>query len=317
VNRTERLTGLLIALQGGTRSASQLARRFEVSRRTIMRDIDALGELGVPVFALAGRLGGYRIAEGFWLPPLHLSPDEATALLFALDTVGEAATSPLGGAHRSVLDKLHAVLNPDVQTAATENLAALRVDRDHAIPDATVLASVRGATSDRTWRTIDYRSPDGATTRVILPITVSTASGRWYVEAVDSLREAIRRFRIDRIVAIRPAVRPAEADRIVTLATSERPAYAHPDHPEVHAALTPRGVALALDHLDFHASVIRTTAGDELRFRCPSGELPYYGRELLRFGTDVKILGPDELQVWMMAHLSELLRHHRHADAEW
>ncbi|MBA2248209.1 MAG: YafY family transcriptional regulator [Chloroflexia bacterium] len=317
MNRTERLTGILIALQGGTRSASQLAQRFEVSRRTIMRDIDALGELGVPVVALAGRLGGYRVAEGFWLPPLHLSADEATVLLFALDTVGDAASTPLGDAHRSVLDKLHAVLNPDVRTATDRNLAALRVDRDHATPDAAVLASVRAAASDRTWRAIDYRSPDGPTTRVILPLTVSTAGGRWCVEAVDSLREAIRSFRIDRIAAIRLTVPPPEANQIVTLATSARSAFGHPDHPEVRGSLTPRGVALALDHPDFRTSVIRTPYGGELRFRCPSDELPYYGHEFIRFGTDVEIHASDGLRAWVRAHLTDLLQHHRPADNEW
>ncbi|CAA9555437.1 MAG: hypothetical protein AVDCRST_MAG43-1423 [uncultured Thermomicrobiales bacterium] len=316
MNRTERLTGILIALQGGTRSASQLAQRFEVSRRTIMRDIDALGELGVPVVALAGRFGGYRIAEGFWLPPLHLSADEATTVLFALDTVGEAATSPLGASHRSVVDKLQAALSPPVRTDAARNLASLHASRDHCVPDANVLASVRAAASERAWQRIDYRSPDRATSRVILPITVSAAGGRWYVEAVDSLREAIRVFRIDRITAIQPAIKPANADELVIHASSRVQSYEHPDHPEVHARLTARGVALALDHPDLRAWVIDSPAGGELRFRCPPDELPYYGREFLRLGTDVAVRAPDALRAWIMAHLTALLRHHQEADAE-
>lgn len=318
MNRTDRLTGILIALQGGWRTADQLARRFEVSRRTIMRDFDALAELGIPVVALAGRHGGYRIAEGFWLPPLHLSADEATTLLFALETIGEAATSPLGAAHRSALDKLHAVLTPDVRSHAVTNLASLRVARDHAVPDAGVLASIRAATSDRAWRSIDYRSPDGTTTRIILPVDVSTAGGRWYVEAVDSFRKAIRSFRIDRIGAIRPTVEPAEADEIVRLATSGIRSYGHHDHPEVHAMLTPRGVVLALDHPDLRASVVETTTGGEIRFRCPPAELPYYGREFIALGADIDIHAPAELRAWTVTHLGKLLRHHRtlHGDCD-
>ena len=316
MNRTERLTGILIALQGGTRSASQLAQRFEVSRRTIMRDIDGLGELGVPVVALAGRFGGYRIAEGFWLPPLHLSSDEATTLLFALDTVGEVATSPLGAPHRSVVDKLHAALTPDVRAETARNLASLHASREHSVPGADVLASVRVATLERSWRRIDYRSPDRTTTRVILPLTVFTARGRWYVEAVDSLREAIRVFRIDRITAIHPAVHPANADKLMLDATSGARSYGHPEHPEVHAMLTARGVALALDHPDLRASVIESPAGGELRFRCPPNELSYYGREFLQFGTDLTVHAPDALRAWIKEHLSALLRHHQRTVAE-
>ncbi len=317
MNRTERLTGILIALQGGTRSASQLAQRFEVSRRTIMRDIDALGELGVPVMALAGRLGGYRIADGFWLPPLHLSADEATTLLFALDTVGEAATSPLGVAHRSVVDKLHAALTPNVRIDAARNLASLRVSRDHSVPDAAVLASVRAAASDGTWRRIDYRSPDGQTHRVVLPIAVSTAAGRWYVEAIDSLRKAIRSFRIDRIAAVQSAVPPTDADAIMTHVATGLREYGDLRHPEVRASLTDRGLAWALDHPDLRTSVIQTPAGPTLRFRCPPDELPYFGRELLRFGTDVMIHAAEARRDWTAAHLAELLQHHQKPVAEW
>ncbi len=57
MNRTGRLTGILLALRSGQRTAAQVADRFAVSRRTILRDLDALGELGVPVIATPGTGG--------------------------------------------------------------------------------------------------------------------------------------------------------------------------------------------------------------------------------------------------------------------
>ena len=65
MNRTDRLTGIILALQRGRQTAAQLADRFEVSRRTILRDIDALAQIGVPVVSLPGAGGGLALAEGY------------------------------------------------------------------------------------------------------------------------------------------------------------------------------------------------------------------------------------------------------------
>lgn len=94
MSRTDRLTGIIVALQGGRHTAAQLAQRFEVSRRTILRDIDALGGIGVPIVAIPGVGGGYSLADGFWLPPLHFSGSETAVLILALRSLGDSAASP-------------------------------------------------------------------------------------------------------------------------------------------------------------------------------------------------------------------------------
>lgn len=284
-----------------------------------MRDIDALGEIGVPIVALAGRSGGYRIAEDYWLPPLQLSADEATALLFALENLGDPDTSPLGEAHRSVVDKLHAILKPEVRTTVVGNLASMRVAREHAAPHSAVLSALRSAMMEQTWCSINHHGSRGSTTRTILPTEIYIASGRWYVAAIDSLRNAKRVFRIDRIAGIQSVPDPINAEAIITRTTAASRAYGHPDHPEIHAVLTARGVALALDHPDLRESVVEVRGGGVIQFRCPPGELPYYGREFFRLGTDIRVLAPPELRSWMLRSLTELQRHigsHEHPPVE-
>ncbi len=100
MTRTDRLTGIILALQNGRHTAAQLAARFEVSRRTILRDVDALSQIGVPVVALPGPGGGLALADGYWLPPLHLSAAEAAVLLLALRVLGEPAATFVGAARR-------------------------------------------------------------------------------------------------------------------------------------------------------------------------------------------------------------------------
>jgi predicted DNA-binding transcriptional regulator YafY len=94
VNRIDRLTGIILALQGGRKPAAVLAERFEVSRRTILRDIDALSQIGIPIIALPGPGGGYSLAEGYHLPPLNISPAEATLVILGLRAFGGGNASP-------------------------------------------------------------------------------------------------------------------------------------------------------------------------------------------------------------------------------
>src|SRR5215212_3089228 len=84
MNRLDRALGILLMLRSGAPIAAvDLARRFEVSPRTIYRDIEALGAAGVPVYAEMGRNGGFRLSEGYFLPPVMFSVREATALLLS------------------------------------------------------------------------------------------------------------------------------------------------------------------------------------------------------------------------------------------
>jgi len=311
VNRIDRLTGILIRLQGQGQTARQLADRFEVSQRTILRDIDALCEIGVPIIASAGRHGGYTIAAGFWLPPLHLTPEEATVLLLALDHLGDEASSPLGTAHRTVLEKLRSILRPATRAEVDSNLESVQVVREAVIPSAATLAGTRLAVQRRQWMEIAYAGVDGSSVRTILPILVYVASGRWYVRAIDAGRVAVRHFRVDRIEHIRAVVVPADADALTRQALSQAKRYADETHPEVRARLSPKGMVLALDHPDLRAAVVSDGNGGRLAFRCPPDELPYYGRELLRFGPEVTVEAPEALRRWMTGWLDGLILHHQ------
>ncbi len=73
MNRIDRLTAILLLLQGGKRTAGEIAQRFEVSKRTILRDIQALCEIGIPIIAELGTSGGYSLPSDYSLPPLALT----------------------------------------------------------------------------------------------------------------------------------------------------------------------------------------------------------------------------------------------------
>src|ERR1700694_2685626 len=119
MNRMERLTAIVLLLQDRPRTSDDIARRFEVSKRTVLRDVQALCEIGVPVIAREGPGGGYSLPDDYSLAPLPLTTHEAFLLLLSLRTLTRLADAPFGATRASLLAKLRAVLPqaqmPDVE----------------------------------------------------------------------------------------------------------------------------------------------------------------------------------------------------------
>lgn len=199
MNRTDRLYAIveeLRAVAPRPRSASWLADRFEVSRRTIERDIGALQQTGVPVWAEPGRTGGYCLDRTRTLPPVNFSPDEAVAVAVAL---GGLAGTPFAPAGSTALRKILAAMRDDDATAA-HDLAA-RVHLLGAPPRVPpVPAVLTDAISARRVLRLRYTDRAGAaTTRDVEPLGFVGSSTGWYLLAWCRLRDGIRAFRLDRV----------------------------------------------------------------------------------------------------------------------
>src|SRR5262245_3820230 len=111
MNRLDRALGILLVLRGGkSLSAAELSRRFEVSPRTIYRDIEALCAIGVPIYAEMGRNGGFRLVEGYFLPPVMFSVGEAISLLLGLTLLRGLRAQPFAADIDSSEQKLLAAV---------------------------------------------------------------------------------------------------------------------------------------------------------------------------------------------------------------
>src|SRR5690348_869018 len=109
MNRTDRLLAIVLELQGkGRQRAEDLARTFETSKRTIYRDIQALGESGVPLISTPGH--GYSLMPGYFLPPLSFSTEEATMLLLGSDFMAQNFDAQYRAAAQSASRKIIGVL---------------------------------------------------------------------------------------------------------------------------------------------------------------------------------------------------------------
>ncbi|MGI8485234.1 MAG: helix-turn-helix transcriptional regulator, partial [Thermomicrobiales bacterium] len=178
--------------------------------------------------------------------------------------------------------------------------------RHHDAPDAQVIAALRRALAAYEWLAIIYANASGTTERTILPLRIYTSAGRWYVDVADSLREEWRMFRISRISSTLRVLEPKTAASTLRKVAASGKNYHHQDNPLIQVHLTERGVELAADHPDFRNHL----SGNTIEFRCPASEIPYYGIELVRFGTAATITSPPELLSWIRTHLDELRHHH-------
>jgi len=300
MTRTDRLLGLLLALRGGRQTAAQLAARFEVSRRTILRDLDALGQLGVPIVALPGPGGGFSLANGYWLPPLRFAPEEAGVLLLALRGLGDAPDAPFAAARRGAEEKLRAALQPDLLAAAKRDLGAVALVPPRP-PAPEHFSAVQAAIKDGRWLRVEYHSLRRPATHHLLPRSLRAQDGRWFCRAVSLEAGEERTYRLDRLRAVDPIPAPpgaeAPARAAAADASSARRPYDDPAHPEVVLRLSYRGVRLAEDASNWAGRFVPVDRERwELRFRCPPAELPYYAREIHALGPTAVVLAPADLR---------------------
>ena len=205
MNKTDRLFAIILELQAkGQRRAEDLAETFEVNKRTIYRDVQALSEMGVPVVAVPGQ--GYSLMDGYFLPPLRFSSDEATMLLLGADFVAQNFDAQYRAAALSATRKLEAVL-PDALKHEVEylhNSIRFVATNELSPTHADMLLQLRRALVERKTVRFDYYARFGDTakpqaTREADAYAIAHLGGVWYLIAYDHTRRARRHFRIDRI----------------------------------------------------------------------------------------------------------------------
>jgi predicted DNA-binding transcriptional regulator YafY len=201
VNRTDRLYALveeLRAVAPRPRSARWLADRFEVSVRTVERDISALQQCGTPVYAEPGRTGGYCLDRAHTLPPVNFTAAEAVAMALALHRLDG---TPFHGPASTALRKL-VVAMPPADAAAARELAG-RVHLIGGGPATSVPRVIADALQVRRVLRIRYEDRGGSpTVREIEPLAFIGAPSHWYLAAYCRLRRSMRAFRTDRIASV-------------------------------------------------------------------------------------------------------------------
>lgn len=200
MNRIDRLTGMILLLQGRrVITAEEIAAHFEISVRTVYRDIAALGEAGVPIMAEAGV--GYSLARGYHMPPVMFTEDEAAALVIGAEVTGQVADESLKRSIGGALLKIRSVLTADRRDYVTRLERSVNVHFGRPGRPATGLMPIQEAVVRRRCLALRYdagRRGD-ITERVVEPLGVVFYNRHWHLIAWCRLRLALRDFRLDRL----------------------------------------------------------------------------------------------------------------------
>ena len=206
MNRTDRLYALVEELRAAGprgRTARRLAERFEVSVRTIERDLSALGQAGIPLATKQGRTGGYTLDRSMSLPPLNFTPAEAAAVAVALSRSEHVLFTRDA---RSAMQKIVAAMPERALEEARANAERVRLLVQPApAPDADIAETIWRAVRDNQVLSIDYVDVGGVETeRKVEPQHVVVGPNGSYLTAWCHLRHDDRVFRMDRITRADP-----------------------------------------------------------------------------------------------------------------
>ncbi len=207
MNRTDRLLAIVLELQGkGHQRAEDLAETFETSKRTIYRDMQALGQVGVPLISVPGR--GYALMKGYFLPPLSFTTDEATMLLLGSDFTAQSFDAQYRAAAQSASRKIEGVLPEQLRNEVhylQNSIRFISGDNLEHSPRAELLQQLRRAIIQRITVRFCYHTrhtEDGKgeqNNREADPYGLIHIRGAWHLVAWCHLRQDMRNFRLERM----------------------------------------------------------------------------------------------------------------------
>jgi predicted DNA-binding transcriptional regulator YafY len=288
----------------------ELARRLEITPRTLRRDVQRLRDLGYPVTATRGVAGGYRLGAGAALPPLLLDDEEAVAVAVSLRTAASQSVTGIAETSLRALAKLEQVLPARLRDAAAAlRQATVALPAAAATVDPDLLTALARACRGRDVLAFRYVSRDGtATQRRAEPYRLVQAGYRWYLLARDTERDDWRTFRVDRIGGPAPTgsrftrVDPPDAAAFVANSVTTAP-YRFRARVLVHAP-----IQVAAEQVPPTTGMLTADGPDRCLLVTGADSLDAMAFHLARLDADVTILEPPELIARTRALAARLTR---------
>ena len=316
--RASRLLSILLLLQArGRMTAEELASEFEVSIRTIYRDVDHLSAADVPIYADRGPSGGFQLLDGYRTKLTGLSPAEAETLSLA-GLPGPAAQLGLADVLTAAQLKLSAALPERARANAGRVAARFHLDPVgwfRSADDARLLPTIANAVWNEKCLDVRYRRAEGAVERRLQPLGLVLKAGVWYL--VAQVGDQPRTYRISNITDLaateEPFKRPRNFDLMRFWVTSSRAFETSVYHSSATLRVTARGLA----RLDLLGSLVARAAAETatppdadgwLSVTIPIESIDRAASGLIALGADAEVVQPLELRERLATTVQELVR---------
>lgn len=314
MNRIDRLHAILTHLQSKKKvTAQEMADRFNISLRTVYRDVKALDESGVPVIGEAG--SGYTIMEGYRLPPVMFTQEEASALLLGAKLAEQFTDGSVKRHFHAALFKIKAVLrssDKEYVDSLTEHIEIIsRYTPDSDSPQQ-YLSLLQQAVVRKKIVHLQYRSnlKEEITRRRVEPIGLLYYGNAWHLIGWCHLRNDYRDFRLTRMLSVLledetfdPSSHPSIRKYIEQIREGA-------DLQEAVVLVEKRTVKYLQEQKYLHGFVSEEDLGECVRMKFLTSSFSYFARWLLMYTDAIRIEAPGELKTAVQALAEKLSVHH-------
>lgn len=311
MSKSKRLLELMMMVNRKRRfKVQELAHEFGVSTRTILRDLQELSELGVPLYSEVGPHGGYQVLNERILPPIAFTEEEAVSIFFACHALRHYTYLPFETESASALNKFYNYMPGEVRDRIDQ--MKNRVDfvtpaRQSEFRYLTVL--LEGAINQKVIL-IDYESQEGRSSRKMQPVGIYATGGSWYCPAYCFLRGDFRVFRCDRIHSATEdtsGTKPRDL-RHIHLGNRKSLIQAEQESARLDVELSKAGVHQCEAELWAATMLhIRKDGTGRLEGNVPKSDLLFYAKFFIGLGNEATVANPPELVGLIKQLLTELM----------
>ncbi|MFY0594137.1 helix-turn-helix transcriptional regulator [Roseivirga sp.] len=315
MNRIDRLTAILVHLQSKkVVTAQEIADRFEISLRTVYRDVRSLEEAGVPLGAEAGK--GYFIMEGYHLPPVMFTSEEANALVIGSKLIEGQTDRSIKKHFKEAMFKIKSVLKSEEKEGLEKLESQIRVS---SIPQMesddfpnNFLATIQRALVGQCVLAFKYFSnyTGDFNVRSVEPIGLTFYGGHWHLLAYCRLREAPRDFRVDRLVKLQMLEETFETNSKRVDSFMEEILRGN-ELSEVEVSIDKQVAKFISTQKYYQGFVSEHNDGNRIRMKFLVPGLEYFARWLISFGNAVQVISPESLKPILLDLVDELNQHYK------
>jgi len=313
MNKFDRIIATLILLQSKRRiTATTISERFDISLRTVYRDINTLKNAGIPIIGDPGI--GYSILEGYRLPPIMFNEEEMASLLTAEKFIGKVADQQTEAYYSSALLKIKAILrNSEKQSLEIlDNSIVISTKKNW--ENKPFLQDIFKSITAKTVVQIEYqKADDSQSIRLIEPIGCYHNATNWYLVAYCQMKKDYRTFKLNRIVKLQSLDDNFDTKHINLQDYIDRQNDSWKEAQKlfgIEVAFSHEFLQFAENRKYYFGFVEQSDINGKVHMKFLNTSIEIMARWLIQFGDQVTVIAPIELKEKMKSLANQLFKHY-------